>query len=58
MVTMPLGQAVSDTDVYLIKAEEVTIENEKITIVGSARLKMVGIKDDYDSAYKGHQIWG
>ena len=41
MVTMPLGQAVSDTDVYLIKAEEVTFEEEKITIVGSARIKMV-----------------
>ena len=58
MVAMPLCQAVSDKDVYLIKAEEVTIENEKITIVGSARLKMVVIKDDHDPAYKGHQIWG
>ena len=58
MVAMPLCQAVSDTDVYLIKVEEVTIENEKITIVGSARLKMVVIKDDHDPAYKGHQIWG
>ena len=58
VVAVPLGQAVSDTDVYLIKAEEVTIENEKITIVGSARLNMVVIKDDHDPAYKGHQIWG
>ncbi len=58
MVTMPLGQAVSDTDVYLIKAEEVTFEEEKITIVGSARIKMVVIKDNHDSAYRGHQIWG
>ena len=58
VVAMPLGQAVSDTDLYLIKAERVTIENEKITIVGSARLKMVVIKDDHDPAHKGHQIWG
>ena len=36
MVAMPLCQAVSDTDVYLIKAEVVTFEEEKITIVGSA----------------------
>ena len=50
--------AVSDTDVYLIKAETVTVEEEKITIVCSARLKMVVIKDDHDPAYKGHQIWG
>ena len=57
-VAVPLGQAVSDTDVYLIKAETVTVEEEKITIVGSARLKMVVIKDDHDPAYKGHQIWG
>ena len=48
----------SDTDVYLIKAEEVTFEEEKITIVGSARIKMVVIKDDHDPAYRGHQIWG
>ena len=53
---MPLGQAVSDTDVYLIKAEEVTFEEEKITIVGSARIKMGVIKDNHDSAYRGHQI--
>ena len=58
MVTMPLGQAVSDTDVYLIKAEEVTFEEEKITIVGSARIKMRVIKDNRDPAYRGHQIWG
>ena len=57
MVTMPLGQAVSDTDVYLIKAEEVTFEEEIITIVGSARIKMVVIKDNHDSA-RGPQIWG
>ena len=49
---MPLGQAGSDTDVYLIKVEEVTFEEEKITIVGSARIKMVVIKDNYDSAYR------
>ena len=55
---MPLGQAVSDTDVYLIKAEEVTFEEEKITIVGSARIKMRVIKDNRDPAYRGHQIWG
>ena len=55
---MPLCQAVSDTDVYLIKAEVVTFEEEKITIVGSARIKMVVIKDNLDSAYRGHQIWG
>ena len=58
MVTMPLGQAVSDTDVYLIKAEEVTFEEEKITIVGAARIKMRVIKDNRDPAYRGHQIWG
>ena len=58
MVAMPLCQAVSDTDVYLIKAEVVTFEEEKITIVGSARIKMVVIKDNHDSAYRGHQIWG
>ena len=44
MVVMPLCQAVSDTDVYLIKAEVVTFEEEKITILGSARIKMVVIK--------------
>ena len=53
MVAMPLCQAVSDTDVYLIKAEEVTIEEEKITIVGSARLKMVVIKDNHDRHTRG-----
>ena len=58
MVAMPLCQAVSDTDVYLIKAEVVTFEEEKITILGSARIKMVVIKDNHDSAYRGHQIWG
>ena len=58
MVAMPLGQAVSDTVVYLIKAEEVTFEEEKITIVGSARIKMVVVKDNHDSAYRGPQIWG
>ena len=56
MVAMPLCQAVSDTDVYLIKAEVVTFEEEKITILGSARIKMVVIKDNHDSAYRGHQI--
>ena len=58
MVAMPLCQAVSDTDVYLIKAEVVTFEEEKITIVGSARIKMAVIKDNHDSAHRGHQIWG
>ena len=58
MVAMPLCQAVSDTDVYLIKAEVVTFEEEKITIVGSARIKMRVIKDNRDPAYRGHQIWG
>ena len=58
MVAMPLCQAVSDTDVYLIKAEVVTFEEEKITIVGSARIKVVVIKDNHDSAYRGHQISG
>ncbi len=53
MVAMPLGQAVSDTDVYLIKVEEVTFEEEKITIVGSARIKMVVIKENHDPAYRG-----
>ena len=55
---MPLGQAGSDTDVYLIKVEVVTFEEEKITIVGSARIKMGVIKDNHDPAYRGHQIWG
>ncbi|MBC8243459.1 MAG: hypothetical protein H8E20_03615 [Verrucomicrobia bacterium] len=57
-VAVPLGQAVSDTDVYLIKAEKVTFEKEKVTIIGSAKIKMVVIKDDHDPGYKGHQIWG
>ena len=58
MVAMPLCQAVSDTDVYLIKAEEVTIENEKITFAVQRGSRCGGIKDDHDPAYKGHQIWG
>jgi len=57
-VAVPLGQAVSDTDVYLIKAEKVTFEKEKVTIVGSAKIKMVVIEDDHDPGYNGHQIWG
>ena len=56
--TSPLGQAKSDTDVYMIKAEKVTFEKDKVTIVGSAKIKMVVIKADHDPSYKGQQIWG
>lgn len=46
----------SDTDVTIIKAKKVVIEDRMITIVGEATTRLIGISGDYDPAYIG-ETW-
>ena len=49
---------VSDTDVFIVSAESVDIDDNKITIVAEATTTMTIITADHDPTYKGAAQWG
>lgn len=50
--------AKSDVDVYIIKATDVQIAEETITIKGSAVTRLTTLSDNDDPEYGGFKIWG
>src|SRR6185436_13192489 len=51
-------QAASDTDVYLIKAEKVVIEENMVTIIAEAKTSIITLSGDYKEGYKGSTFMG
>ena len=52
------GRAASDTDVYIIKAQKVIIEENLVTIVAEAKTSLITISDDPKPGNKGAQFMG
>jgi hypothetical protein len=51
-------QAASDTDVSIIKAEKVIIEENVVTIVAEATTSLIALSGDYIPGYKGATFMG
>ena len=51
-------QAASDTDVYIIKAEKVVIEESMVTIIAEAKTSIITLSGDYKAGYKGAMFTG
>ena len=52
------AQAASDTDVTIIKAEKVVIEENVVTIVAEAKTSIITLSGDYQADYKGATFMG
>lgn len=52
------AHAASDTDVTIIKAEKIVIEDDVITIVAEAKIRMTLIQDNDDAIDKGTKWMG
>jgi hypothetical protein len=51
-------QAASDTDVSIIKAEKVVIEENAVTIIAEAKTSIITLSGDYQADYKGAMFMG
>lgn len=51
-------QAASDTDVTIIKAEKVVIEENVVTIIAEAKTSIITLSGDYRADYKGATFMG
>lgn len=51
-------QAASDTDVSIIKAEKVFIEENAVTIIAEAKTSVITLSGDYKPDYKGATFMG
>ena len=51
-------QAASDTDVFIIKAEKVVIEENMVTIIAEAKTSIITLSGDYKAGYKGDTFMG
>jgi len=51
-------QAASDTDVTIIKAEKVVIEEDTVTIIAEAKTSIITLSGDYKPDYKGATFMG
>ena len=51
-------QAASDTDVTIIKAEKVVIEENTVTIIAEAKTSIITLSGDYKADYKGATFMG
>jgi hypothetical protein len=52
------GRAASDTDVTIIKAEKVVIEENVVTIIAEAKTSIITLSGDYKADYKGDTFMG
>ena len=52
------ARAASDTDVTIIKAEKVVIEENVVTIVAEAKTSIITLSGDYQADYKGATFMG
>jgi hypothetical protein len=57
LATAP-AQAASDTDVSIIKAEKVVIEENMVTIIAEAKTSIITLSGDYKAGYKGATFTG
>jgi hypothetical protein len=58
LLLVAAAEAASDTDVTIIKAEKVVIEEDVITIVAEAKTSIIVLSGDYKADYKGATFMG
>ena len=58
LVLAPSVRAASDTDVTIIKAEKVIIEENTVTIIAEAKTSIITLCGDYKADYKGATFMG
>jgi len=57
LLALPV-RAASDTDVTLIKAEKVVIEENVVTIIAEAKTSIITLSGDYKADFKGATFMG